>query len=169
MEDLEGIEKKVRDAADALGVSYKVLPCDPELADTREFCAHYGVALDESANTILVASKKKPRKYAACLVLATTRLDVNHRVRELMGVKKLSFANAAETLEVTEMMIGGVTLFGLPPELPIYVDRRVTKRSRIVVGGGSRSCKLELAPEAFGRIPQVEIVDDLAIPLSPKE
>src|SRR5262249_23628450 len=98
------------------------MPCDPAFADTAAFCVHYGVPPGESVNTILVASRKEPKKYAACLVLATTKLDVNRKVAELLDVRKLSFASGEETVAVTGMMIGGVTPFGLPDGLPIYVD-----------------------------------------------
>src|SRR5438552_3945849 len=81
-----------RTVLDRLGAAYEVIPCDPALADTAAFCAHYGVAPSQSANTIVVASRKDPKVYAACLALATTKLDVNHKVSELLGVKKLSFA-----------------------------------------------------------------------------
>ncbi len=80
------------------GIAHEVIPCDPAAADTAVFCARYGIAPEDSANTILVASKKEPRRYAACVALATTLLDVNHKVRELLGEKRLSFANAEETV-----------------------------------------------------------------------
>jgi prolyl-tRNA editing enzyme YbaK/EbsC (Cys-tRNA(Pro) deacylase) len=163
MEEMK-MEARVRDSLAALGVSYEVLPCEPELADTAKFCAHYGIALEDSANAILVASKKEPRQYALCLVLATTRLDVNHAVRQLMGVKRLSFATAEETVAVTGMLVGGVTPFGLPGEIPIYADRAVMERSRIVLGGGSRSCKIRCEPSALERLARVEIIDGLAFP-----
>src|ERR1017187_9964776 len=103
----------------------EVLPCDPDMADTAAFCAHYGFAMEQAANTILVASKKVAQpKYAACVVLGTTRLDVNKKVSELLAVKRLSFADEETTLGLTGMMIGGVTAFGLG-DLPIYVDSAV--------------------------------------------
>lgn len=157
-------EAKVRAALDALDATYEVLPCDPELADTQAFCAHYGIPLQDSANAIIVASKKEPRQYSACLVLATTRLDVNHAVRRLMGVKRLSFASAEQTMGLTGMMVGGVTPFGLPEDLPLYIDRRVMERSSVVIGGGSRSCKIRLAPAVLDELPQARVVDDLALP-----
>src|SRR5665811_1447087 len=93
-------------------VAYEALPCDPDMADTAAFCAHYGFAMEQAANTILVASKNvAPSKYAACVVLGTTRLDVNKN--ELLAVKRLSFADEETTLGLTGMMIGGVTAFGL--------------------------------------------------------
>ena len=101
--DEAGIERRVAAALDRLGVPYEVLPIDPAFADTAQFCAKYGVPLDRSANTIVVASKKEPKQYAACVVLATTRLDVNHAVKNLMGVARLSFASADETKAVTGM------------------------------------------------------------------
>lgn len=161
----ETVESRVRGILDSLGVSYDLLPCEPELADTAAFCSHYGVSLEDSANAILVASKKEPRAYALCLILATTRLDVNHAVRDLMHVKRLSFASAEETVAVTGMMVGGVTPFGLPGEIPIYVDRAVMDRPHIVLGGGSRSVKIRCEPSALSRLPRTEVVDGLAFPL----
>jgi prolyl-tRNA editing enzyme YbaK/EbsC (Cys-tRNA(Pro) deacylase) len=158
----EAVERSVKDALDRLGARYEILPCDPALADTALFCAHYGVDPSRSANTILVASRREPKKYAACLVLATTRLDVNRKVAELLGVRKVSFASADETLAVTGMMLGGVTPFGLP-DLPIYVDARIPILDRVVVGGGSRSCKVLVDPDALTRLPGARVIDGLGV------
>src|SRR5262249_1280951 len=94
-------ERKVLDAVRALGLPYEVIEIDPGFADTAVFCARYGVPLKLSCNTILVASKREPKLYAACVVLATSQLDVNHRVCGLMGVSRASFANAGEMRSVT--------------------------------------------------------------------
>ena len=149
-------------AADATGVPYEVMECDPGLADTAEFCERYGVALEESGNCIVVASRKEPREFAACLVLSHTRLDVNRMVRKLMGVRKLSFASAEDTSAVTGMIIGGVTPFGLPDGLPIYVDQAVMELESVVIGGGNRSQKLRVPPAALELLPATEIIEGLA-------
>ena len=81
-----------------------------------------------------------------------------------MGVKRLSFATSEQTMALTGMMVGGVTPFGLPPDLPLYIDRRVMERASIVIGGGSRSCKIRLAPSVLARLEQAQVVDDLANP-----
>ena len=159
----EDIEQRVAQELDALGVPYERVEIDPTFADTAEFCERYDFPLESSANTILVASKKEPRQWAACVVRADTRLDVNHRVRALLGVRKLSFARAEETVERTGMMIGGVTVFALPDELPIYVDARLALRDWIILGGGSRSLKIKISPAVFERMPRAEIVEDLAL------
>jgi prolyl-tRNA editing enzyme YbaK/EbsC (Cys-tRNA(Pro) deacylase) len=160
------IEARVRSSLEAVcsGGPFEILPCDPALADTAAFCAHYGVDPAESANTIVVATKKDPRKYAACLVLATTRLDVNHAVRKLLGGLKLSFASGEETAALTGMAMGGVTVFGLPPDLPVYIDAAVLRARSVVVGGGSRFCKIRITPEALPRIPNSSVVENLALP-----
>src|SRR5690606_13624133 len=111
---------------------------------------------------ILVIGKSEPPRYAACVVLAPNRLDVNRAVRDRLGTRKASFAPAESTREITGMEIGGVTVFGLPASLPIWVDSRVMDRERIVVGGGSRSWKVLLAPGELIRIPGVEVVEGLA-------
>lgn len=149
-------------ALEPLGIRYELFACDPALADTAAFCAAYGFAPEDSANTILVIGKSDPPRYAACLVLAPNRLDVNRAVRDRLGTRKASFAPAESTREITGMEIGGVTVFGLPASLPIWVDARVMARERIVVGGGSRSWKVLLAPADLLAIPGTEVVDGLA-------
>lgn len=155
-------EDEVRAAVDALGVDYVIVDCDPALADTAAFCETYGYLPEDSANTIIVIAKTDPAKYAACVVLATTRLDVNRVVRHRFGAKKASFASGEQTVELTGMMIGGVTPFALPADLPIWVDSRVVERQRLLFGGGSRSCKVVGPPELLTNQPQVEVVDGLA-------
>jgi prolyl-tRNA editing enzyme YbaK/EbsC (Cys-tRNA(Pro) deacylase) len=156
------LEASVREQLEALGVAHEVVPCDPELADTAAFCEAYGYAPEDSANTIVVVGKSTPALYAACVVLATTRLDVNGAVRRRLGARKASFASADETKSLTGMLIGGVTAFGLPPALPVWVDAAVMERAQIILGGGSRSCKLLVAPQALVKIPTAEVVDQLA-------
>jgi prolyl-tRNA editing enzyme YbaK/EbsC (Cys-tRNA(Pro) deacylase) len=147
-----------------LDVQYELFACDPALADTAAFCAHYGFALGDSANTIVVVGKSEPRQYAACVVLATHRLDVNRAVRAKFGRGKASFASADGTAEMTGMAIGGVTPFGLPASLPIWVDADVMARPKVVLGGGSRSWKVIAPPEILLRLPATEVVAGLANP-----
>ena len=156
------IDLAVREQLDRLGVPYELFPCDPALADTANFCAAYGFQLSDSANTILVIGKSDPPVYAACVVLAHTRLDVNRTVRQRLGTRKASFAPPEETRAITGMEIGGVTVFGLPSDLPIWIDARVMDSERIVLGGGSRSFKVIAAPEILTRLPHSEVVPDLA-------
>src|SRR5438094_7370825 len=120
------------------------------------------IPLDHSANTIIVASKKEPKQYCACVVLATTRLDVNHAVKKLMGVSRVSFASAEETMALTGMRIGGVTVFALPPDVPLYVDERLMALDWLILGGGGRDSKIRTSPEVFRRMPNTSIVPGLA-------
>ena len=162
----DDIEARVRQTLEGLGVPFELMVIDPAYADTAAFCAKYGASLEHSLNTIIVGSKKEPKQYAACVVGATTRLDVNHAVRGLMGVARLSFASAEETMALTGMMIGGVTLFALPPTLPVYVDEPLLALDYVIVGGGSRSLKVRTSPEVFARIPNTRVVAGLAVPAS---
>ena len=159
----DDIEARVRQTLEGLGVPFELMAIDPVYADTAAFCAKYGASPEHSLNTIIVGSKKEPRQYAACVVRATTRLDVNHAVRGVMGVARLSFASAEETMALTGMMIGGVTLFALPPTLPVYVDEPLLALDYVILGGGSRSLKIKTSPEVFARIPNTRIVPGLAV------
>ena len=158
------IEQRVLAALDAVDATYTVVRIDPAFAVTADFCAEYGYGMDESANCIVVASKTGERQHVACLVQATKRLDVNGVVRRRMGVRKVSFAPADETVEVSGMLPNGVTPFGLPETLPLWVDAGVMAFERVIVGGGSLSLKLPVDTEVFSRMPQCEIVEDLAKP-----
>jgi prolyl-tRNA editing enzyme YbaK/EbsC (Cys-tRNA(Pro) deacylase) len=157
-----GVDAAVLEALDATGVDYEVIDCDPALADTAAFCEHYGYAPEDSANTIVVASKKDPKQYVACVVLATTRLDVNGTVKRRLGAGKVSFASAEETAALTGMAIGGVTALALPDGLPLWVDAAVMARPRIILGGGSRSMKIHVDPSVLTRLPGSEVVEGLA-------
>ncbi len=145
-----------------LGIPYDLFPCDPSLADTAQFCAAYGFSAEDSANTIIVVGKASPRVYAACVVLAVARLDVNRAVAGLLGTRKASFAGADETRELTGMEIGGVTPFGLPTGLRVLVDAAVMGRERIVLGGGSRNWKVVAPPGLLAAVPGVEVIEGLA-------
>lgn len=164
---MDEIERRVRDTVALLG-GVEVVDCDPDLADTAAFCAAYGYELDDSANAIVVVGKPSsadaPPVYAACLVLASTRLDVNRVVRKRLGTKKASFAPPDVTAEITGMAIGGVTPFALPAGLPLWIDGRVMERVRIVVGGGSRAAKVVGPPSMLLAVPGAEVVADLAQP-----
>ena len=157
----------MRAALDTTGVPYEALPCDPSFADTAAFCARYGVAPEDSANTIIVVGKSEPRRYAGCVVLATSRLDVNGVVRRRLDARKASFASADETRDMTGMLIGGVTPVALPASVPVWVDAAVMERPHVVLGGGSRSLKIRVSPKVFRRLAGVEVVEGLAAALPP--
>lgn len=163
MSETDGNEGAVLAALDALGIEYERIEIDPAFGDTADFCRKYGYPVPECGNTILIASRSEPRQFAACVVRADTRLDVNRRVRKLMGVRKASFASAEDTVAHTGMAIGGVTAFALPEGLPIYVDAAVFDLDRVILGSGVRSSKLAVAPDALRRVPGVEVVEGLAV------
>ena len=156
------LDKRVREALEATGLPCDVLPCEEHLADTETFSNHYGFPMENNANTILVASKRGPKRYAACVLLATTSLDVNNSVKGQMGVSKASFANAEETAALTGMRIGGVTAFGLPDDVPLLVDERVMERDWVILGGGNRTSKIKTSPEILRHAPNMTVVADLA-------
>ncbi len=147
---------------DALGVPYELVECDPDFADTALFCEKYGYSMDASANAICVVGKSADAPMACCVVLASTRLDVNGVVRRRLGVRKASFADPATAAERTGMTIGGITPFGLPAGLPVWIDSKVMDCHKVILGGGSRDCKILCAPQAMLAIDSAEVVEQLA-------
>jgi prolyl-tRNA editing enzyme YbaK/EbsC (Cys-tRNA(Pro) deacylase) len=141
----------------------RVAPIDPELADTAAFCAEYSVELLDSANCVVIAGRRGGEtRYAACVVLATTRADVNGVVRRRLDARKASFASMEDAVSLTGMEFGGITPIGLPPAWPILIDRAVLDRDVVVIGSGLRRSKLALPARVLVELPAAEIVDGLA-------
>lgn len=156
------VDLRVLQALRGAGIAFEEMACDPDLADTAQFCEAYGIPLNQSANAIVVASRKPEGLSAVCLVLAHTRLDINGAVRRKLGARKVSFAPPDLTVELTGQEIGGVTVFGLPENLPVWVDGRVLEPSWVIVGAGSRTAKIKLDPKVFRSLDRYEVVEDLA-------
>lgn len=169
MNPSELLHPAVVTSLDRLGCSFRVVACDESLADTAAFCEHYGYDLAQSANTIIVVGKTGERRYAACLLLATDRLDVNRVVRKRLGARRISFAAAEDTMTLTGMELGGVTPLALPDSLPLWIDSAVLKLDEIILGGGNRTSKLFLAPPALTGLVNSEVVEGLARPKAPPE
>lgn len=174
----DAIEERVLAALAGFGADFEAIRIDPGYAVTADFCKRYGYGMDVSANCILVAAKtrvsadaqrlpaggdRSAPQHAACLLQATRRLDVNGCVRRRLGVRKASFAAPDDTVARTGMLPNGVTPFGLPGDLPLWIDAGVMAHERVIVGGGSLSLKIYVASEVFSRMPNAEIVEGLAV------
>ena len=145
-------------AGDEIGVA----EIDPALADTAAFCERYGVALSESANCVVVAGRRDGQtRMAACMVLATTRADVNGLVKRELDVRKASFAAIETAVELTGMEYGGITPIGLPAGWPLFVDEAVAKTERVVIGSGVRHSKLTLPGAAVASLPGAVVLAGL--------
>ena len=160
--DLSLLDARVAEALASIPVPFEVVACDEDKADTADFCAAYGYSLSESANTIVVVGKSDPPVYAACVLLADTRLDVNKTVKQRLGTRKASFAPSDASVALTRQTPGGITPVGLPANLPLWVDAAVMTRDRIILGGGNRRSKI-LAPPALLTALGAETVDGLAL------
>jgi prolyl-tRNA editing enzyme YbaK/EbsC (Cys-tRNA(Pro) deacylase) len=142
-------------------------PIDPELADTAAFCAAYDVGLQESANCVVISGKRDGEvRYAACVILATTRADVNTTARKLLDVRKASFAAMAEAVELSGMEYGGITPIGLPASWPIFVDAAVVAAGPVVIGSGIRASKIVLPATLLAALPTAQVVEGLGIPVA---
>jgi prolyl-tRNA editing enzyme YbaK/EbsC (Cys-tRNA(Pro) deacylase) len=144
--------------ADAVGVA----EIDPELADTAAFCERYGVSLAESANCVVITGRRDGElRYAACVVLATTRADVNGVARRALDVRKASFAATDVAVAETAMEYGGITPIGLPASWPVLVDAAVAGSPQVVIGSGLRTSKLALAGKTLADAPGAQVIEGL--------
>ena len=162
------MDMKVLESLKDVGATFEVIDCDPSFADTAEFCNNYGYSPNESANAILLEGKAESPVYALCVVLATTRINVNKVARKRLGTRKASFASAEVTKSLTGMEIGGVTPVGLPDDVPIWIDNLVMEAPKVIIGAGSRNAKIYLAPDNLLRFPNTHIVENLSMPIARK-
>jgi prolyl-tRNA editing enzyme YbaK/EbsC (Cys-tRNA(Pro) deacylase) len=147
---------------EATAAEVEVAEIDPELADTAAFCEHYDVPLEESANCVIVAAKRGGgTTYAACLVLADTRADVNGIVRRRLDARKASFASMDDALAATSMEYGGITPIGLPHDWPVLIDSAVAKQAFVIIGSGIRGSKLLLPGRVLAGMKNAEVIEGL--------
>jgi prolyl-tRNA editing enzyme YbaK/EbsC (Cys-tRNA(Pro) deacylase) len=143
---------------DAAGVWASAI--DPTLSDTAAFCEHYGIGLEAAANCVVVEAKRADKTwYAACLILATTKADVNGTIRRELNARKLSFAPMDMATSLTRMEYGGITPIGLPGDWPILIDSQVAAQAKVIIGSGIRGSKLLVAPEVLAGLPNAKVMD----------
>ena len=143
-----------------------VAAIDDDLADTAAFTAAYDVPAEASANCVVVAARRAGQTtLAACLVLATTRADVNGLVRRHLGARKASFAPQDVAVEETGMAYGGITPIGLPPGWPVLVDAAVAAADLVVIGSGTRGSKMAVPGAVLAALPGAEVLEGLGQPL----
>lgn len=139
--------------------SARVAEIDPELADTAAFCEAYESSPEHSANCVIVAGRRGGEtKYAAVLVLATDRADINNVVRRHIDARKISFMPMAEAVELTGMEYGGITPVGLPADWPVLVDEGVVAAGEVVIGSGVRGSKLLVDAAELAGLPSAEVL-----------
>src|ERR1700733_15740366 len=154
----------LRDLPDAAEV--EVAEIDPALADTAAFCERYGVSPAESANCVVIAAKRGGvTSYAACMVAATTRADVNGLVRRHLDARKAQFAPVDGATAATGMEYGGITPVGLPADWPVLVDEAVARTASVVIGSGIRGSKLRLPGPLLAALPAARVLPGLGIPV----
>ncbi|MBK7721654.1 MAG: hypothetical protein IPI32_05310 [Austwickia sp.] len=152
-------------AAAAAGVpTARVAPIEATLADTAAFCAAYDVPLESSANCVVVLGRRGERTtYAAVLVLATDRADINGVVRRHLEVRKISFAPMDDACALTGMEYGGITPVGLPSDWEVLIDQAVVAAGPVVIGAGVRGAKLLVEASELAAMPQARVLA-LALP-----
>ena len=151
----------VASALENASIPYEVVPCSNELADTHLFCEHYGYQLGDSANCLILESNKPKGIFAACVVLASHKIN-NGPAKRLMQVSRASFAPQTTTAKLTQQEIGGVTPLGLPNSILVFVDQAVMTRRKIIIGGGNRHSKIICSPNLLTTFPNVQVCEGLA-------
>ena len=137
----------------------EIFECLDEFSDTENFCNHYGFDIEDSCNAILIKAKKPEEFYAMFCVLGANRLDVNHKAKEAMGAKRVSFASRDEAELVTKQIYGGISPLGLPENIKVFIDKNVIEREKLFIGAGNRVSKFFLSPETLIKLSNAEVLD----------
>lgn len=137
-----------------------VAEIDPELADTAGFCKHYNIGMEISANCVVVEAKRADKVwYAACLILATTKADINGVIRKHLEARRTSFAPMDKAVSLSKMEFGGITPIGLPADWPLLVDKAVLETENVIIGSGTKKSKLLIPGKLFNSLPNTEIMN----------
>ena len=137
----------------------EIFECKDEFSDTQNFCDHCEFDIEDSCNAILIKAKKPEEFYAMFCVLGSNRLDVNHKAKEAMGAKRVSFASREEAEAVTGQIYGGISPLGLPENIKVYMDKNVTDREKLFIGAGNRVSKFFLSPETLINLSSAKVLD----------
>lgn len=138
--------------------SVLVAKIDPGLSDTATFCQEFIIGMEQGANCVIIEAKRGDRVwYAACVILAVNRIDVNGAVRKLLDARKTSFAPMDKAVQMTGMEYGGITPLGLPGDWPILVDEKVVGVEAVIVGSGIRGSKLVVPGQLLATLPGVQV------------
>ena len=137
----------------------EMFECLDEFSDTENFCNHYGFDIEDSCNAILIKAKKPEEFYAMFCLLGANRLDVNHKAKEAMGAKRVSFASRDEAELVTKQIYGGISPLGLPENIKVFIDKNVIEREKLFIGAGNRVSKFFLSPETLIKLSRAEVLD----------
>ena len=137
----------------------EIFECLDEFSDTENFCTHYGFDIEDSCNAILIKAKKPEEFYAMFCLLGANRLDVNHKAKEAMGAKKVSFASRDEAELVTKQIYGGISPLGLPENIKVFIDKNVIERKKLFIGAGNRVSKFFLSPYVLIKLSNAEVLD----------
>jgi prolyl-tRNA editing enzyme YbaK/EbsC (Cys-tRNA(Pro) deacylase) len=139
-----------------------VAEIDPNFSDTAAFCAEYGITPDVTANCVIIEAKRGEKStFAACVILATTRADVNGLVRRTLDARKASFAPMEAAVAQSGMEYGAITPIGLPSSWPILIDSKILDLPQIVIGSGIRKSKLILPGKILASLPNAQILEGL--------
>jgi prolyl-tRNA editing enzyme YbaK/EbsC (Cys-tRNA(Pro) deacylase) len=141
-----------------------VAAIDASLSDTAAFCEAYKVTPEQAANCVILEARDgTERSYAACVVLGSTRADVNGLIKKTMQVRKVSFASMEIAVALSNMEYGAITPVGLPAAWPIFIDKRVAESDYLIIGSGVRGSKLAVRGPFLAALPGARVLPDLGL------
>ncbi len=142
-----------------------VAEIDPNLSDTAAFCEHYKVGMYEAANCVVLEAKRADKTwFAACVILGSTRADINGLARRTLDARRVSFAPMEKAVQETAMEYGAITPVGLPTNWSVIIDKAVVDSEYVTIGSGVRKSKLVVSGKFLASLPNVQVLEGLGQP-----
>lgn len=123
-------------------VAHEVVETQP--ANSAEESAQFqDIALNQLLRTIVV--RRGEDDYLFVLVPGGRRFDWP-KLREHLGVKRMSLPDADEAKQVTGYERGTITPFGSTKAWPVIADKSIETLDKVAIGGGGRGVNIHLRP-----------------------
>lgn len=140
-----------------------IVEIDPQYSDSANFCEQFKVDLQLATNCVIVEARRGDQRwFAAVLIPASSRADINGIARRTLGARSVSFAPMEVAVRESGMEYGGITPIGLPGEWPLLIDAAVMHSDVRILGAGKRCAKLVVPGNILKELPSSVILENLA-------
>ena len=133
------------DAVAASGAAHRIVEFEPA-RDLNEAADRRGTTVDRILKTMVVRTGEDG--YVLTLIPGDRVIDWA-LLRDFLGLRRLSLADAAQALEATGYRRGTITPFGVPATLPIIVDDRAVGKGEVSVGAGVPGVAIHIDADAL--------------------
>ena len=128
----------------------------------EESAGFQGIPLSALLRTLVV--RRGEGDYLFVLVPGGRKFDWP-KLRDLLGVRRMTMPDAEEAREVTGYERGAITPFGARMQLPVIIDRAAMDQPMVAIGGGAHGVNVHLSPRDLAdhlgaRVADISVPED---------